>query len=350
MSATRETLRLLGQIRIQVADTVDAITDDLVRSWAYSWTLVLQDWEDAIAELQTMQGDGAWPSRRQIMRAERAQAALEATYRGLTELGELAGVRIVAGVSPVVQAAQGQLNVIASQLPTAPQARVGIQLVRADTEQIRAITTRVTEQITKDAFPLAGDGFEQIRKTLVRGIAQGQNPRVAARNLVRGIEVGYNHALNRAMVIARTELLDAHRAASQAHERANADVLADWQWIATLDTRTCPSCLAQHGNVFDLDVPGPIDHHQGRCARMPKTKSWRDLGFDIDEPPSLVPDAHRWFDNLPEDDRVAVMGAQRLQLLDSGQIGWDDLSSRRHNPGWRDSQVVTPLRDLTSAS
>lgn len=350
MSVTRETLRLLGQIRIQVADTVDAITDDLIRSWAYSWTLVLQDWEDAVADLQAMQADGAWPSRRQIMRAERAQAALEATYRGLTELGDLAGVRIVAGVGPVVQAAQGQLDVIASQLPTAPQARVGIQLVRADTEQIRAITTRVTEQITKEAFPLAGDSFEQIRRTLIRGVAQGQNPRVAARNLVRGIEVGYNQALQRALIIARTELLDAHRVATQAHERANTDILSSWEWIATLDTRTCPSCLSQHGKTFDLDVAGPIDHHQGRCARLTRTKTWAELGFDIAEPPSLVPDAHQWFDNLPHDDRVKVMGAQRLELLDTGRVGWDDLSTRRHNPGWRDSQVVTPLRDLTSAS
>jgi hypothetical protein len=44
------------------------------------------------------------------------------------------------------------------------------------------------------------------------------------------------------------------------------------------------------------------------------------------------------------------MGAERLQLLQSGAISWDDLSTRRQTDGWRDSFGVTPLKNLRSST
>jgi SPP1 gp7 family putative phage head morphogenesis protein len=348
VAVTRETLRLLGQIRIRVSATVDATTDDLIRSWAYGWQLVVRDWEAAVTELQQI-GDGKWPTRSQVVRAKRAQAALEATFEGLQALTDQAGVTITTGLNDVIDAARGQVDVIASQLPKTDQVRMTTDLLRADPRQIEAILVRTQEQITKDLAPVAGDAYDTLREHLVRGVAFGQNPRTVARRMVRGIQVGHAEALTRAMVIARTEMLDAHRAATAAHEQANTDVLQDWQWAATLDSRTCPSCWAQHGTRHPLEEPGPIDHQQGRCARLSITKSWKDLGFDIDEPESLLPDAKTSFDALSRDDQLKVMGPARLQLLDDGDVAWSDLSTRRANPGWRDSQVVTPLRDLIPA-
>jgi len=349
MAVTRETLRLLGQIRIQIANTVDGIVEDLVRSWAYSWNLVLRDWQDAIADLQNAAGDNTWPTRSQVLRAERAQRALEATYAGLQRLGEHAGITITAGVSQVTQAAAGHLDIIASQLPADQRVIMRGLLVRADTEQINQIILRTQEQVTKLVAPVAGDAFDTIRETLIRGVAQGQNPRVAARRMVRGIEVGYNEALTRAMVITRTELLDAHRAAARINGLANKDMLQGWQWVAALDARTCPSCWSQHGSIHPLEEHGPIDHQQGRCSGLPVTKSWKDLGFDIPEPPSALADAETKFNALAPSTQLKIMGPKRLQLLNDGDIDWSDLSTLRHNPGWRDSQVVTPLRDLVSA-
>jgi hypothetical protein len=60
-----------------------------------------------------------------------------------------------------------------------------------------------------------------------------------------------------------------------------------------------------------------------------KTKSWRELGFDIDEPPSVVPDALASFRAMPHADQLAVLGKDRLDLLDSGAIRWSDLATRR---------------------
>jgi hypothetical protein len=120
-------------------------------------------------------------------------------------------------------------------------------------------------------------------------------------------------------------------------------------WHAELNSsrgRTCPSCWAKHGTVHPLSEPGPIDHQQGRCSRTPKTKSWADLGFDIDEPDDLIPDARAIFDALPETERVAIMGRRRLDLLDSGEIAWEDLPQLRTTSDWRDSYGVRPVKDL----
>ena len=95
--------------------------------------------------------------------------------------------------------------------------------------------------------------------------------------------------------------------------------------------------------------PAVLHGQQGRCARVPLSKSWADLGFpDIDEPESVLPDAQAWFDGLPVADRERVLGRRRLALLDSGKVSWEDLAQRRDTAGWRPSYVPTPVRDLES--
>jgi SPP1 gp7 family putative phage head morphogenesis protein len=349
VAVTRETLKLIGKIRIQVADSVNAATDDLVRAWANAWTLVVDDWTAVVAEVETLRVDGRWPSQSQILRLERAQRALEATYAGLTRLSDQAGVRIIASVSDVLEAAQGHVPVIASQLPTTGVVLRG-SLVRADTNQIEAIVLRTQQQVTKDLFPLGADSYDIIRRNLIQGVAQGQNPRVTARKMVDGLEAGFNKSLTRAMNIAWTETLDAHRAGALAVRKANADVIAGWDWLSALDSRTCPSCFARHGTHHPADEPGPIDHPQGRCTALPRTKTWAELGFDIEEPPSLMPDAQTVFNGLSPAEQLNVMGPKRLQLLKDGDVDWSDLSTLRTSPGWRDSYGVTPIKNLTGAS
>jgi SPP1 gp7 family putative phage head morphogenesis protein len=217
---------------------------------------------------------------------------------------------------------------------------------RVDQTALEAIVQRSREQITALSAPLAGQADAAMRAVLVRGIAVGDNPRRAAALMLQRVQGAFDGGRNRALVIARTEMLDAHRAATNANHAANADVLAGWQWVAQLDKRTCPSCWAQHGSMHAVDDPGPQDHQQGRCTGVPVTKPWSQLGFAIEEPASILPDAQSVFDALPEADQLAVMGRDRLALLRSGKVAWSDLSVNRSTPGWRDSFAPRPTKDL----
>ncbi len=351
MAVTRETLRLLRNIRIALDDTVDASTEDLVRAWARTWDTLVSEWEAAVSDLQTLRADGGWPTRGQIVRAERAMKAIDLTRNALDDLADNAGVRILQAVPDAVSSAEGHLQVIASQYPREAGSMLELAATfdRVDADQLTAIVRRTTEQVTSLLRPLPLEATSALYTELIRGVALGSNPRASAHSLLRRLEGRFNGGLTRAMVICRTEIVDAHRAAAAAQHAANADTLRGWQWSATLDKRTCPSCWSKHGTEYPLTEPGPLDHQQGRCARLPVTKTWADLGFgDVEEPASLMPDAETKFRELSGADQTAIMGPDRLRLLDSGDISWADLSSRRSTAGWRDSWAPTAVRDLAS--
>lgn len=354
MSITPETMRLVAGMRIQIGATVDDATNDLIRAWATGWAEVTAEWETAVADLVAASDDGRWPSPTQVTRAERARRALDVTRGKLIELGQLTGVRILQDVQQITtDAADWHARLIASQVPATAAADTATLVAgfnRVDPFALDAIVRRTTGQVTSTALPLSVEAMTAVQAELIRGVAVGDNPRRAAARMVQRVEGAFNGGLNRALVIARTEMLDAHRAGGQAQDVANKDVLAGWTWTATLDRRTCPSCWAKHGSTYEADDPGPLDHQQGRCARVPKTLSWRELGFDLDEPPSVMPDAQRVFAALPEADQLQIMGPARLDALNSGRVAWADLARRRETPDWRPSYAPVPVRDLPAAA
>lgn len=127
----------------------------------------------------------------------------------------------------------------------------------------------------------------------------------------------------------------------------NIGVEGDHSYLANgVAAHNCGACWVMHGTEHPLDEPGPADHPNGKCTRGPLTKTWKELGFDFPETPSLLPDAQTAFASLSRSQQLAVMGPTRLDLLDRGEISWSDLATRRENPGWRPSITTTPVRDL----
>lgn len=352
MSINEETLRLARSLRIRLDRDVDATVRTLVREWARAWDEIHDAWSDAMMDLAQASTDGAWPGPSIVARSDRATRALLLANEEIARLAEFTGVTVTDALGRVVEdVPEWQARLIASQLPA--EAGTTAELIarfnRVDANALGWIVERSTEQITAASFRLGTVGQDAMRRALVRGVAVGDNPRTAAARMLRRAEGAFNGGLTRALTIARTEMLDAHRSAAAAAQFANDDVLQGWVWQAQLDRRTCPSCWGMHGTVHNLEEPGPNDHQQGRCARLPKTKTWAELGFDIPEPPSLLPDAGEVFAGLPQADRLAIMGPTRLQALDDGLVNLGDMATRRRTPGWRDSWAPTPARDLLLA-
>lgn len=349
MAVTKRTLETLRGMRIQLDAAVGYHEQQLILAYARAWSELRTDWVNAIDDLVAASQDGKWPTRAQIRRAKRVQAAFGATTDLLDELTRDFQVRILKDIPTVTgQAAQWQARLMAAQLPDTEGrvSELAARFDRVDPRAIDAIVERTTEQITALSWPISDRAAAALRSVLVRGVAVGSHPTVVARDLLTRLEGAFNGGRNRALVIARTELLDAHRAAAYGQDQANANVLRGWQWIAQLDRRTCPGCWGLHGTDHPLEEPGPIDHQQGRCARLPRIRSWSELGIDIDEPEDLLPIARDVFDDLPREDQLAIMGEKRLRLLDDEQIGFGDLAKRRQTDGWRDSMVPAPMSDL----
>lgn len=344
MAITTEA-RLVQQ---RLDDDVNAVTDAhhvaLVAAWVLAWDELSVDLVDVIGAV--LDGE-TYVTKSRLLRSQRVRAALTQIRDRLNELAELTRTTITGDVADVVRrAADGQDELVAASLPAdapAPPA--------ADQTALDAIVRRVTQQITSTTDPLSPTAYEATRAELVRGVAVGDNPRATARRMVRRSERQFNGGLARALNISRTETLDAHRVAAQHQQDAHTDVLQGWVWLAHLGPRTCASCLAKHGTFYDLSVPGPHDHQSGRCARMPKTKSWAELGYDdVDEPPDDVQDAEQWFKSQPRKVQRRILGPTRLAAYEAGEIALSDLTQLRRTPGWRDSWGVPSVSSLRQSA
>ncbi|MDN4611944.1 phage minor head protein [Arthrobacter burdickii] len=349
MSINARTLALLADRRDDLNATLDAQTLALTKAWVEAWDTLAPDFDAALTELLASAKDGRLTGS-QVARNIRLRKALSLAAERLDELAELTQVTVQADVArAALAAAQSQIDTIASQLPPEGQVAVLPTFTQVSTPAMDAIVTRITQQITKDTLPLSEDAQLAMRRNLVRGVAVGDNPRVTARRMIRETEGHFNGGLNRALTIARTETLDAHRSGGRAADIANPDVVAGWSWGSQLSARTCIACLSKHGTEYPPDVEGPNGHQNCRCDRIPVTKTWRELGFDIEEPPSLTKSSEEWFGSLTDKTQLQIMGPGRLELYKSGAASWSDLSRVQQNDGWRDSVTITPVRDLRAS-
>ncbi|MER7213204.1 hypothetical protein ABT340_39590 [Streptosporangium sp. NPDC000239] len=347
MPVTHETLQLVERMRQAVNSIVDNVTRLLVAAWVGAWDQMAVEVAAGIGEV-LQAGDGQWPARRVIERTSRMMRALDVIAAALTRLADLTRSQTLTGAAEAARIAlDGQGELVASQLPYGSTLGLAARYRRQQPDTVDAIVRRTAEQVNAAHWPLADEATAALKRELIRGVVVGDNPRTAAARMLKGLEGQFNGGLTRALVLSRTEIIEAHRQAAEIGQADHADVLDGWVWHARLDgVRTCPSCWAKHGTLHPLSEPGPIDHQQGRCSRTPRTKSWADLGFDIPEPADATPDARAVFDALPQADRLKIMGRRRLELLDSGAIDWADLAQRRTTTGWRDSYGARPVKDL----
>lgn len=341
MPVTADTLAAARRMRVELDATVDAATRDMAAAWGRAWDEIVDDWSAAIDDLIAASDDG-WPTVAQIARAKRAQQALQVASDALDELAQATGVRILSDVSALAPQVAGWMEIIAAtQLP---ETGATATFSRVSPAAIRAIVQRSTQQVTSLTRPLSAEATAAMRSALIRGVAVGDHPeRAAARMLARSKD-GFNGGLWRARNIARTEMLQAHHDAALEFRKSNADILRGWVWTAELSKRTCPSCVANHGSIHPAGEPGPLDHQSGRCTATPLTKSWKELGFDIEEPPAIeFEDGEEWLKKQPKDVQISVLGKSGHDAWQAGRWPKEQWSQRVSSTGWRDSYRAAPV-------
>lgn len=176
------------------------------------------------------------------------------------------------------------------------------------------------DQLTKDYFIseiragiVSGEGTKEMVHRLSGDTSLLSIQAASAERMVRSVVM---HTMN----TARLELY-----------KANSDVIKAVQYVATLDTKTCPVCGTLDGKTWALDEqhPTPPRHYNCRCVLAPITKSWRELGIDKDElPPSVrssmngyVPetmDYTEWLAKQSEKTQAEILGPTRLKLYKQG--------------------------------
>jgi hypothetical protein len=136
---------------------------------------------------------------------------------------------------------------------------------------------------------------------------------------------------------------------------ANESLLSAIVWTATLDQKTTTFCAVRDNLRYTVKDHEPIDHsvpwgagpgnlHWGcRSSSRPETKSWRELGFDIDELPpgtrasmngQIAVDAkfEDWLGKRTKAQQNEMLGPGRADLWRDGKITFRDLLDANGRP------------------
>lgn len=156
--------------------------------------------------------------------------------------------------------------------------------------------------------------------------------------------------------LVRTSVQAAANDGREATYKENSDIIEGLQWHATLDTRTSIWCITRDGHLYEnddkheaqddgpawLQGPGKI-HWQCRSTSIPKLKSWRSMGIDLDEVPQTTRSSmdgqvaasttfEDWLGKQSQERQDAVLGPEKADLWRRGKITFKDLLDQSGRP------------------
>ena len=136
------------------------------------------------------------------------------------------------------------------------------------------------------------DFIGKIKQAMVQSQINGDSIYDAQKRLadLLGVDIGRRTknerlanqgAFYRTEMIARTELLRGSNLGALAVYDANKDVVKEWEYLATLDGRTCPTCGPLDGKKYPIEDTSdlPPKHPNCRCTSAPVTVSFAEMGL-----------------------------------------------------------------------
>ncbi|MEP0147084.1 phage minor head protein [Pseudophaeobacter sp.] len=203
----------------------------------------------------------------------------------------------------------------------------------------------------------AGDTLQRFTDQMRLGIAQGETIGQLIRRVRGGTHGGepvsgiMSTSRHHADALVRSATQAVSQKARQATYEGNADLLKGIIWASTLDLRTTVGCAARDNKLYSVKDHKPLDHdlpwengpgqrHWGcRSTSAPVTKSWRDIGFDIDDLPASTRASMNG--QVPQDTSFEAWLAKKTKAQQNEALG----------PGradlWRDGKLT--FRDLVDA-
>lgn len=289
---------------------------------------------DIVAQIQRYDPEavaGAWSAKRLEKLLEAIRIVNRDAYNRLTK-EMTSDLKALAGYEGVYQ-----VNSLKSALP------VAVDIVSPSAEQLyAAVNSRPFQgRVLKDwGRDMEAGAFAKVRDAIRQGFVEGQTTDQIIRRL-RGTRANrYRDGIleiNRrsAESVVRTAINHTANTARQELYKANADLIGSWRFVATLDARTTVGCAALDGRTFPIGAgPMPPRHYNCRSSSVPVTKSWRELGFDIDDLPAgtrasmngQVPgdmSYEQWLKKQPVAVQDDVLGKTKADLFRKGGLPLD---------------------------
>ena len=266
--------------------------------------------------------------------------------------------KLLSNVSKFAESARGQITraqlAAVGLAQTSARATAGVALPQGiDFTVLSGIGidwVEIPEDALVNFIGIAGDGqpvgnllatlgpemATSVKAEVASGLALGKSPRTVANTLRKTAGM----PLSKALLISRTETNRAYREASRLQYAQNSDIIKGYRRLATKSNKTCVACIALDGTLYETQEP--LDSHPNcRCAIVPETITYRDLGLDVDMP-ETAPTAEDWLKTRPEGEQIKIMGKQRHEQWQSG-TPLTKFVQINESSVWGKSATVAPL-------
>lgn len=251
-----------------------------------------------------------------------------------------------------------QLELFQNALPEPVQVRFTLAPVAPAQAYAAAMARPFQGRLLRDwAATLEADRLAKVRNAVRQGFVEGKTASQIVRE-IRGTKAA-NYAdgfLQRPrrelMTVVQTAVSHTAATARQEFQNANADIIKAVRWVSTLDSKTSPMCRIRDGLKYEAKTHKPIGHKvpwlagpgrlhfNCRSTDAPVTKSWRELGIDIDE---MTPSQRASMDGqVPADMSYGdwlkrqsagrqdqILGPERGRLMRQGGLQLPDFYSDR---------------------
>ncbi len=226
----------------------------------------------------------------------------------------------------------------------------GFNFISLSAEQLKEMVTapvggRILNDWVMRSFESAIQ--QEMASEILTGYLKGEGTAKMSRRLRNAFDLVKRDA----ETLTRTWVADANNNAAKMVYDANSDIIEGEEWCATLEVNTkagrgtCLRCAGLDGRVYPLDeehIRPPL-HPRCRCLMVPKTKTYRELGLDIDElrevaRPYTIKHGgkigrigdfdgtfDKWIFTQSEKYQLDVLGPNRLRLIKEGKIKFSDL-------------------------
>lgn len=338
-----EAIAAIERFRRRLLQLDSAAAAQLVQAYGPIWQRLESDIQSLTAEILDKQMSIEQVRRLGRLRSLQDQVAVELTRYANTANGAITAAQR-AGVALSQESAQQVVNAALPRgISTRLLAEVGIEwnILPAGAFESFVGIAGDGAPLSQLLAPLGAQAQAGIIQGIGEGIALGKGPRETA-GIIRN---RFGMPLTRSLLISRTETLRAYREATRAQYQANSNIVRGYRRHSAKDPRVCMACVALDGTLYRLDEP-LNEHPGGRCALVPETITYKDLGLDVAEDTRRPETASEWFDSQPEATQRKMMGDKAFEAWQDGEIQLPDLVKITHNDTWGDSATVKPLKEL----
>lgn len=316
---------------------------EMVRYYGQAWRKINTEIRELTRRYYAALDKGEIAPRDWLYRTQRLQSLRSQTEKELRRFAKRASDIILVQESEAIRAgAKDAPELVQAAFGEVPD---GVRLTfnRLPTRAIENMigSFQANSPVSQRLLELAGQGAQAVQDGLMNGLVLGQSADMIARAI--RAELGGN--LGKALTWARTETLRAYRKASGQTYQENQDIVKGWMWRSARNERTCAMCWAMDGEVFALEEELD-DHPNGRCFKVPVPKTWRELGYDIDEVVKPKPTGIEAFDKLTDAQKMQVLGPAKFEAYQAGDLTLPDLVGRRFDPKWGSMRYERSMREV----